>query len=187
MNTLESFVRPFVALCAVCAVIGGCATSGGTAGGAPKQSTQAAYDGYKEAWNRHDVNALMGYFGSTGSLSSPGAGPDPLSGPALESWLRALFVGIPDFHVEVTSLDLVGEHKVVDQWVISGTWTQPFPSGPLKGAKPTGKPFKVPGAGFYDWRNGRIVKGVNYLDNMSFLAQIGVVPPPGATPLANAK
>ena len=187
MNTLSSFIRPFVALCAVCAVTGGCATFSGTAGVADNQSMLSALDGYKQAWNRHDVNALMAYFGATGSLSSPGAGPDPLAGPALESWLRALFVGIPDFHVEVANLDIVSENKVVDEWVMTGTWTQPFPSGPLQGAKPTGKTFKVRGAGFYDWQNGHIVKGVHYLDNISFLAQIGVVPPPGATPLANVK
>jgi hypothetical protein len=158
MNTLSSLIRPLIAACAVCAVMGGCANSGGTAGVAPKQPTQAALDGYKEAWNRHDVKALMGYFGPTGTLTTPGAGPDPVSGAALERWLREFFAGIPDFHVNVVSVDVVSEHRVVDQWVISGTWTQPFPSGPLQGAKPTGKPFKVAGAGFYDWQNGRIVK-----------------------------
>jgi predicted ester cyclase len=187
MNTLSSLIRPLIAACAVCALMGGCANTGGTGGAAEKQSMVSALDGYKQAWNRHDVNALMGYFGSTGSLSSPGAGPDPVSGEALERWFGALFAAMPDFRVEVVSLDVVGEHRVVDQWVISGTWTQPFPAGPMKGAKPTGKPFKVPGAGFYDWQSDHIVKGVHYLDNMSFLAQIGVVPPPGATPLANVK
>jgi predicted ester cyclase len=184
MNVLTSLIRPLVAACAVCALLGGCASTGGTGGAAEKQSLLSALDGYKQAWNRHDVNALMGYFGSTGTLSSPGAGPDPVSGAALERWLRAFFTGIPDFRVEVVSLDVLNEHRVVDQWVISGTWTQPFPSGPLQGAKPTGKPFRVPGAGFYDWQNGRLVKAVNYLDNMAFLTQIGAVTPPGATPLA---
>jgi predicted ester cyclase len=187
MNTLSSLIRPLVTACAVCTFMGGCASTGGTGGAAEKQSISSAFQAYKQAWNRHDVNALMGYFGSTGSLSSPGAGPDPVSGKALERWLGGLFTGIPDFRVEVVSLDVVGEHRVVDQWVISGTWTQPFPEGPLQGVKPTGKSFKVSGAGFYDWQNGHIARAVDYLDNMAFLVQIGVIPPPGSAPLATAK
>lgn len=186
MDILTSLIRLSVTTCAVCALMGGCASTGGTGGAVGKQSVLSAYDGYKEAWNSHDVKALVGYFGSTGSLSNPGAGPEPVSGQALAGWLGALFTAVPNFRIDVVDHDVLGKDKVVDQWVMSGTWTQPFPGGPLQGAKPTGKSFRVRGAGFYDWQNGA-VRGVHYFDQMSFLTQIGVIPPPGGAPLANAQ
>ena len=133
-----------------------------------------AYGGYKSAWDRHDVEAIVDYYHQGGTLSNPAAG-GTVSGPGLAGWLQGLFAAIPDFRVELVSAGPLGDQRVADQWVIKGTWTKPFPGGPLAGAQPTGMSFSVPGASFYDWKDGKIVAGVQYFDQMAFLTQIGVV------------
>jgi hypothetical protein len=37
--------------------------------------------------------------------------------------------------------------------------------------------FTVPGASFYEWENGKIKKYDAYYDQISFLTQIGAIPP----------
>lgn len=150
----------------------GCTTSGGTTTAAtPMIKT---YQDYKAAWNRHDVPAIVSYFQQNGALNNPVAG-GPVSGQAFAGWLQATFAAIPDFKVETVSVNPVGDRMLADQWVIKGTWTQPFPAGPLAGAKPTGKSFAVPGAGFYEWKDGKFVSGTHYMDQMSLLTQMGVI------------
>lgn len=144
------------------------------------------YKDYKAAWNRHDVPALMVYFGEHGTLDNPNAG-GPVSGEALGGWLQATFSAIPDFQVRSVSADTVDADTLVDRWVITGTWTQPFPGGPLAGAQPTGKSFSVPGASFYDWKDSKIVAGTQYFNQMELLTEMGVIPPPGENPQASAK
>lgn len=88
-----------------------------------------------------------------------------------------LFTGIPDFKVQTVSNDMVDESRMAEQWVISGTWTKPFPGGPLAARSLREKSFTVPGASLYEWENGKIKKYDAYYDQMPFLTQIGVIPP----------
>lgn len=101
--------------------------------------------------------------------------------------MGGLFTAIPDFKVKVVSADPVDEDTLAEQWVITGTWTKPFPGGPLAGKKPTGKSFTVPGAEFQEWSDGTIESVNAYYDQMALLSQIGVIPPPGQGQQADAK
>jgi predicted ester cyclase len=126
---------------------------------------------YELAWNRHDVARVVAYFQPNGTYINPVAGR--LSGPAMTGWLQGLFAAIPDFKVETVSANPLGDRMIVSQWVIKGTWTQPFPSGPLAGAKPTGKSFTVAGASFYEWKDGNFSSETANFDQLAFLTQIG--------------
>lgn len=175
-RSVPALVRGLMAaLVAGLLALAGCATPGGPgASGADAGTVMKAYGDYKAAWERRDVAAIVGSYHQNGSLDNPAAG-GAVSGPAFAGWLQGLFAAIPDFRVEVVSAGMVGDQRVADQWVIKGTWTKPFPGGPLAGAQPTGKSFTVPGASFYEWKGGKIVTGVQYFDQMAFLTQIGVI------------
>jgi predicted ester cyclase len=162
----------------------GCVTPGGSSTAADTSMMQAFHE-YKAAWNSHDVQALMAFYGQQGTLNNPGTGKMPPQATA--RWLQGLFTAIPDFKVKVISADPIGNHMLAEQWVISGTWEKPFPDGPLAGKKPTGKSFTVPGATFLKWHGDKIVSDTQYFDQMAFLTQIGVIPPPGQKPQASAK
>jgi len=186
MKTVPMFTRSLFSLLATCLIaLSACATAGGSST-ADNSALMDSYQDYKAAWNRHDVSELVGYFGQDGTLNNPNAG-GPVSGEALAGWLQATFAAIPDFKVQVLSASPIGNDRIADQWVIKGTWTKPFPGGPLAGAKPTGKSFAVPGAGFYEWEDGKIVSGTHYFDQMALLTQMGVIPPPGQNPEASVR
>ncbi|MGH8502833.1 MAG: ester cyclase [Gammaproteobacteria bacterium] len=144
-----------------------------------------AFEGYKTAWNSHDMQTLSSYFTEDATYTDPGTGK--LSGPAIAGAVQGLFTAIPDFKVQILSADAVDEDTLAEQWVISGTWTKPFPSGPLAGAQPSGKSFTVPGSSFLEWQGDKIRSSVHYYDQLAFLTQIGVIPPPGEKPQASAK
>lgn len=139
-----------------------------------QHTTLKAYEDYKAAWNRHDPSAVLAYFQPNAALNNPVAG-GPVSGQALAGWLQATFEAFPDFRVETVNSISPNDRTVIDQWIIKGTWTRPFPAGPLAGMEPSGRSFEVPGSGFYEWRNGKIVSGTHYMDQMALLTQIGVI------------
>ncbi|MGQ0657764.1 MAG: ester cyclase [Chromatiales bacterium] len=177
MNTSSLFTRSLFVLFAVgLLAASGCATQGGSTG-AGAGSIAQSHKAYKEAWDRHDVGAIVAQYGQSGTLDTPATG-GKVQGEALAQWLGALFTAIPDLHVDILSSNVSGD-TLREEWVIKGTWTQPFPGGPLAGAKPSGRSFTVPGSGFYRYQDNRIVAGRHYFDNMSFLTQLGVIPPPG--------
>jgi steroid delta-isomerase-like uncharacterized protein len=162
----------------------GCVTPGGSSTAGDESMMQAFRD-YKAAWNSHNVKALVAFYGKHGTLNNPGTGKMPPQATA--QWLQGFFTAIPDFHVRVVSADPISNNMLAEQWVISGTWKNPFPGGPLAGKKPTGKSFRVPGATFLKWQGDHIVSDTQYYDLMAFLTQIGAVPPPGQSPQASTK
>lgn len=184
MKTVSMFTRSLLTpVAGGLLVLIGCATPGGST--AADDSMMEAFDEYKAAWNSHDVPALVAFYGKNGTYSNPGTGE--ISGEALEGWLQGLFTAIPDFKVQVVSADPVDDNTLAEQWVIKGTWTKPFSGGPLAGKKPTGKSFTVPGAEFQEWADGKIQSVDAYFDQMAWLIQLGVIPPPDQGPPASAK
>lgn len=153
--------------------------------GVADDAMMTAFKDYKAAWNRHDMQTLSGYYTTDATYTDPGAGK--LSGPAIAGAVQGLFTAFPDLKVQVLSADALDEDTLAEQWVISGTWTRPFTSGPLAGAKPSGKSFTVPGSSFLDWQDGKIRSSVHYYDQMALLTQIGVIPPPGENPQASVE
>ena len=156
--------------------LAGCATSGGAMSGAEIQSKPGIlviHQASTDAWNRHDVAAVINTFGETGTYQSPQTNK-PISGSSFRGLLQNIFTAIPDWHVEVVSTSVISETTLVEQWVATGTWTKPFPSGPLAGMAPTGKSFKIDGAEFVEIQNGKIQSAVLYFDQLSLRQQMGV-------------
>ena len=54
-------------------------------------------------------------------------------------------------------------------------WQGDFPGGPLAGKPASGKSFVLPGSGFVEIRDGKIVRATHYFDQLAFLTQIGAI------------
>ncbi len=91
-----------------------------------------------------------------------------------------MLTAFPDLKLVVVSIAWTSQNAMVDRWTLTGTWTEPFLSGPLNGVKPTGRPFTIEGASFYEWEGGKIKRYENYYDRLSLLGQIGALAPPAA-------
>ena len=81
---------------------------------------------------------------------------------------------MPDFRIDSTQADAVGD-RIVDRWIVKGTWAQPFPGGPLAGAKPSGRAFTLPGVSIAEVEGGKRRSYTQYWDQLAFLSQIGVI------------
>ncbi len=77
-----------------------------------------------DAFNRHDLDAIMSFFADDCVLESP-RGPDPwgrrfVGKDEVRNGLQARFEGIPDVHYE-SGGHFVSGSRGVSQWTISGT------------------------------------------------------------------
>lgn len=123
-------------------------------------------------FSRGDLSAVDTY------LSDDFVNHDPPVGTSADregmrsagAMFRAAF---PDWHSELHLLiaegDLVAEH-----FTAQGT-----PRGEVMSVAPTGRPVSLRGINIFRIRDGRITERWGQLDDLSFLQQLGVLPPLG--------
>lgn len=164
-------------LCAAILTIPGCATQGSTStANAPDESAMMkTFSQYKNAWSRRDPAGVISAMHPAGTFTSPAAG-EKLSPQAFAGYMQVLFGAVPDFQAEVKQVGRLDDNTLAEEWIVKGTWTQPFAAGPLAGLAPTGKSFVLPGSTMIGFKDGKMVSQVQYFDNMSLVTQIGAVP-----------
>ena len=98
---------------------------------------------------------------------------DELFAPELaaeaRAWIAPFLASFPDTHMEI--LDVIAEgDRVAARFVCSGTHT-----GEWLGHAPTGRRFeRIDEAGFYRFRDGRIVESWGVEDTLTRLEQLGL-------------
>lgn len=112
-------------------------------------------------------------FADDGELVSPLAA---LTGrEAIGQFVGGMHSSFSDWHHDVT-IEGIGDLVVVEgTW--NGTHTGPMP-GPDGEIQPTGKRASVPFAGIVRVRDGRLASVHNYFDQVTFMAQLGLMPEP---------
>jgi ketosteroid isomerase-like protein len=101
-----------------------------------------------DAFNRHDLDAIMGYFAEECTFDMP-RGPEPWGrrwrGKAqVREGLASRFTGIPDVHYGEARHWVCGDAFGVSDWTLTGTTT-------------SGIPVNVRGCDHYTFRDGKIV------------------------------
>jgi len=105
-----------------------------------------------EAFNRHDLDAIMAFFSDDCSFDFP-RGPEPFGqrfvgkGQVREA-LAGRFKGIPDVHYGDDRHWLAGDMGV-SEWTLTGT-------------TPSGVSLKVRGCDHWEFRNGKVVRKDSY-------------------------
>jgi steroid delta-isomerase-like uncharacterized protein len=107
---------------------------------------------FLDAFNRHDVEAVMEFFAEDSVLETP-RGPDPWGRryegkEQVRKGIEARFAGIPDVHFGKDRHWVCGE-RAVSEWTITGTDTS--------GAK-----VEVQGCDHFELRDGKIVRKDSY-------------------------
>ena len=107
-----------------------------------------------EAFNRHDLDAIMEFFSEDCSLDMP-RGPDPwgqryTGKTQVREALGSRFKGIPNVHYgeDVHWLSANGE-KGVSEWTLTGTST-------------TGIEINVRGCDLWEFREGKVIRKNSY-------------------------
>lgn len=94
---------------------------------------------------------------------------------AIEERLSRDLITFPDITYTVLSFFEQGD-RFADEFVVVGTQTGPFPLPDGTEIPPTGRRVEIRGMEFVEVRGGKIVVDNLYYDNVSLLAQLGVIP-----------
>lgn len=105
-----------------------------------------------EAFNRHDLDAIMDYFSDGCSFDFP-RGPEPwgqrfIGKEQVREALAGRFRGIPDVHYG-DDLHWMSGDRGVSEWTLTGTTT-------------SGVPVHVRGCDLWELRDGKIVRKDSY-------------------------
>ena len=105
-----------------------------------------------DAFNRHDLDAIMEYFSEDCSFDFP-RGPEPwgrryIGKAQVREGLAGRFKGIPDVHYGDDRHWVAGD-KGVSEWLLTGTTT-------------SGEKIKVRGCDLWEFRDGKITRKDSY-------------------------
>jgi ketosteroid isomerase-like protein len=116
------------------------------------QVTVETLEGLLDAFNAHELDAVMSFFADDCILEMP-RGPDP-SGRRLEGrervreGLASRFAGIPDVHYGDARHWLAGD-RGCSEWLLTGTGAD-------------GEKIEVRGCDLFEFRDGKIVRKDSY-------------------------
>ena len=133
---------------------------------------QARIDAYNEAWNAHDLDAIMAMHAPRMVFENHTAG-EAAKGPAVREHIAAIFAAWPDIAFEPRRT-YVREDLVVQEWTASATHTQPMSRGGIT-AEPSGKRVVWKGLDVIPFEDGLILRKDVYSDSVSILRQVGLL------------
>ena len=136
------------------------------------ESLTAAIDRYNEAWNGHDVDAIVGMHAPDMVFANHTAG-ESASGEEVRAHIVSIFESWPDLRFETRRL-YVREGLVVQEWTATATHTKPMRRGEIE-APPSGKTISWAGIDSIPFEDGLIKRKDVYSDSVSILRQVGLL------------
>jgi ketosteroid isomerase-like protein len=114
--------------------------------------TVATLEAILDAFNRHDLDAIMAFFAEDATLDTP-RGPNVWGSrfegkAAVREGLAARFAGIPDVHYGEDRHWVSGD-RGASEWLLTGTTT-------------TGQRIAVRGCDLWEFRDGLVVRKDSY-------------------------
>jgi steroid delta-isomerase-like uncharacterized protein len=141
----------------------------------PKDSEaalRAAIDRYNDAWNSHDLDAIMAMHAPEMVFDNHTAG-ESATGEEVRAHIGSIFETWPD--IEFTTRRLyVREGLVVQEWTAAATHAKMMRRGDLT-AEPTGRRIEWEGIDSIPFENGLVKRKDVYSDSVSILHQVGLL------------
>jgi steroid delta-isomerase-like uncharacterized protein len=136
---------------------------------------RAVVERFYAAFNRGDLEGARESFDPDVVTVEPSGG-EMRGLDAFAGYLAVFMRAVPD-----AKLNLVRAVESGDTVAIEGTYTGTF-TGPLANPKgeipPTGKAFDLPYMEIFELRRGKATTHHVYYDQIAFLGQLGLMPPP---------
>ncbi|HEX8690116.1 MAG TPA: ester cyclase [Solirubrobacterales bacterium] len=136
------------------------------------ESLTAAINRYNEAWNAHDVDAIVAMHAPDMVFANHTAG-ESASGAEVRAHIASIFESWPDLRFETRRL-YVREGLVVQEWTATATHTKPMRRGEIE-APPSGKTISWAGIDSIPFEDGMIKRKDVYSDSVSILRQVGLL------------
>jgi steroid delta-isomerase-like uncharacterized protein len=134
---------------------------------------KAAIDRYNEAWNAHDLDAIMAMHARDMVFENHTAG-ESAEGEAVRDHIGAIFRTWPDIAFATRRL-YVRDGLVVQEWTATATHANRMTRGDLV-AEPTGRTVTWDGIDVIPFADGLIKRKDVYSDSISILRQLGLGP-----------
>lgn len=129
---------------------------------------------YGEAWNEHDLDAIMTMHAPDSVFQLNLADAPEVSGaPVIREAFAAIFATWPDIHFATDRL-YTGEALFVHEYTITATLAQPLPIGGLL-AEPSERPISFRGVDVVPVADGLVKRKDTYLDLVAALDQLGLL------------
>jgi steroid delta-isomerase-like uncharacterized protein len=127
---------------------------------------------YNDAWNAHDLDAIMSMHAPDMVFENHTAG-ERAEGEAAREHIGAIFESWPDIRFE-TRRAYVRDGLVVQEWTASATHRNTMRRGDLV-AEPTGKTVSWNGLDVIPFEDGLVKRKDVYSDSVSILRQVGLL------------
>jgi steroid delta-isomerase-like uncharacterized protein len=129
-------------------------------------------DRYNEAWNRHDLDAIVAMHAPGMVFENHTAG-ERAEGPAVREHIAAIFAGWPDLEFTARRL-YVRDDLVVQEWTATATHDRELRRGDLV-APPSGKRIEWVGMDVIPFEDGLVKRKDVYSDSVGILRQVGLM------------
>ena len=145
-----------------------------SASGSPDSpaSLAAAIAAYNEAWNGHDLDAIMAMHAPDMVFANHTAG-ESAEGEDVRGHIGSIFETWPDIHFETRRL-YVRDGVVTQEWTASATHANEMRRGDLV-AEPTGNRIEWAGIDVIPFEDGLVKRKDVYSDSVSILRQVGLL------------
>lgn len=127
---------------------------------------------YNEAWNAHDLDAIVGMHAPEMVFENHTAG-ERAEGSRVREHIGRIFAAWPDIAFQTRRL-YVREDLVVQEWTATATHTTELRRGELT-APPSGKRVEWKGLDVIPFENGLVKRKDVYSDSVAILRQVGLL------------
>jgi steroid delta-isomerase-like uncharacterized protein len=131
-----------------------------------------AIDRYNEAWNAHDIDAIIAMHAPDMVFANHTAG-ESASGADVRAHIVTIFESWPDLAFETRRLYVRGG-LVVQEWTATATHVNTMRRGDLE-ASPTGRTVSWDGIDSIPFADGLVKRKDVYSDSVSILRQVGLL------------
>ena len=130
---------------------------------------------YNDAWNRHDVDAILALHTEDSVFENHTSGGKGVGKTEIRKVVEGIFATFPDLRFDGRRL-YVRDDLVVQEWTATATHSRPITRGG-KIYGPSGKKMSWIGMDVIPMRGGLVLRKDVYVDSISFLRQVGVEVP----------
>ena len=136
---------------------------------------RALIDRYADAWNRHDVDAILALHTEDAVFENHTSGGIASGKAELRKLIEGVFSTFPDLRFSPRRTYL-SEAVAVVEWTATATHANPITRGEQT-LPASGKTLSWDGMDVMPLRDGLVARKDVYVDSISFLRQIGVAVP----------
>lgn len=138
-------------------------------------TVEALIGRYADAWNRHDVDAILALHTEDAVFENHTSGGRAVGKAELRRLIQGVFATFPDLRFE-TRRAYFGNDVAVLEWTATATHGKTITWGG-RAFEPSGKALAWDGMDVMPIQNGLVARKDVYADSISFLRQVGVPMP----------